>query len=317
MSVDRADFIRQINTEGVTVGSWTIKSHTIWGWLTALPVLLLYILIAIIPISFAIYASFHNVLLLNPQWQFVGFQNYFEIINLPTFWGSLRRGVVYMVGSTILQTIIGVWMALVINRITFGRKILSAMIFAAYLIPTIIVALLARYALDPFIGVIPPLLGQLGVWNPNDYLLGTPDLAMPIVILVSTWKFSVFITIIVVAQLRSVPAQFYESAKICGATQWEMFRDITFPRIKGAILVAVFLRSIFMFNKFDIIWQLTAGGPGDATQTLPILAYREAFIAGFFGRANAIAFVMFLFLLMGGIGYFKFFNPSQEVETEI
>ncbi|HKJ58178.1 MAG TPA: sugar ABC transporter permease, partial [Halobacteriales archaeon] len=109
--------------------------------------------------------------------------------------------------------------------------------------------------------------------------------------------------------------RFYEAAQICGANRLQMFRDITLPRIQGVILVAVLLRSIFMFNKFDIIWQLTQGGPGYATTTLTVLAYREAFVGGNYGLGNALAIVMFLFLAAGAIAYFKMFNPSDEVET--
>jgi multiple sugar transport system permease protein len=125
----------------------------------------------------------------------------------------------------------------------------------------------------------------------------------------------VFITIFALAQLRAIPERFYEAAKVCGANRMQMFRDITLPRIQGVILVAVLLRSIFMFNKFDIIFILTQGGPGVATTTLPILAYETAFVNSNYGLANALAVVMFVFLAIGAILYFVAFNPSEEVET--
>jgi multiple sugar transport system permease protein len=221
-----------------------------------------------------------------------------------------------MVGSTLLQLVFGIWIALVLNNVVRGQRIFSALAFSLYLIPTIIVMLLALYLVDPFYGAIPAVLEPLGLVDQNEYILGNIDWAMPIVIIISSWKFAVFITILVTAQLQSIPDQFYEVGKICGATRYEMFRDVTLPRIKGAILIGVFLRSVFMFTKFDVIWILTKGGPGDATTTLPIIAYRRAFIQGFYGQANAIAVVMFVLLLAGGIGYFKYLSPSEEVETE-
>jgi multiple sugar transport system permease protein len=307
---DRRRFYR----DGFSIGGVEVSPGGLWGGLSVLPVLLLYMIIAVIPIGFAVYTSLHQVSLVSTEWTFVGLSNYAEAFRLDRFWGSLWRGVVFMVGSTLVQAVVGIWMALVLNRLSTGQRLLSALVFTAYLIPTIIVALLALFMFDPFVGVFHVLGAEiLGLWE--GYLLGNTNLALAAVILIGSWKFAVFITIFVLAQLRSIPERFYEAAKMCGATTWEMFRDITFPRIKGAVLVVILLRSIFMFNKFDLIWQLTQGGPGYATTTLPVLAYRETFQASAYGLGNAIAVVMFLFLAAGAIVYFAAFNPSQEVET--
>ena len=283
---------------------------------TVLPVLVLYFLIAIGPIAFAVNASFHQIFLLNPDWTWVGLNNYGDVFQLETFWASMWRGVVYMVGSTLIQLAVGLWLALALNKIVRGQKFLTAIVFTAYLIPTIIVALIATYMFNPFGGVL-QMMGAdwFGLWGPEEAPLGSQSWAMPLLILIGSWKFSVFITIFALAQLRAIPDRFYEAAKVCGANRLQMFRDITLPRIQGVILVAVLLRSIFMFNKFDIIFILTQGGPGNATTTLPILAYRTAFIESNYGLANALAVVMFLFLAVGAVAYFAAFNPSEEVET--
>jgi len=138
---------------------------------------------------------------------------------------------------------------------------------------------------------------------------------MPLVILIGSWKFSIFVTIFALAQLRSIPSRFYEAARICGANRWQMFRDITFPRLKGIILTVILLRGVFMFNKFDLIWMLTEGGPGYATTTLPLLAYQETFQGGSYGLGNALAVMMFLILALSAILYFKAASPSQEAEV--
>ena len=293
-----------------------VSRETLTGIGTVLPVFILYFLIALLPISFSIWASLHSIPLLNPNWEFVGLANYQEVFTIDRFWGSLWRGVVYMVGSTLLQLAVGLWLALALNRIKFGQKFLTAIVFLAYLIPTIVVSLVALYMFQTFGGVL-HLMGSnwFGLWGPQEYGLGSQTWAMPLLILIGSWKFSVFITIFALAQLRAIPDRFYEAAQVCGANRLQMFRDITLPRIAGVILVAVLLRSIFMFNKFDIIYQLTQGGPGYATTTLTILAYREAFVGGSYGLGNALAVVMFLFLAAGAIAYFKMFNPSEEVET--
>ncbi|MFC5973042.1 carbohydrate ABC transporter permease [Halomarina salina] len=308
---------------GVRIGRLRISEDGFWGGLTILPVLFLYTLIAILPVGFALWASLHQIPLTRPAWTFVGLENYARVFELDRFWGSMWRGTIFMVGSTLVQLAVGLWMALVINRMDRGQRLLSTFVFTSYLIPTIIVTLIALFMLDPFVGVVHQFGTDLGLWE--NYVLGAAradlpligefSLALPAVILIGSWKFSVFITIFALAQLRSIPDRFYEAAKICGATSWEMFRDITLPRLKGAILVAVLLRSVFMFNKYDIIWQLTQGGPGYETTTMPILAYRETFQGSAYGLGNAIAVVMFCFLAVGAIAYFMAFNPSQEVDT--
>lgn len=293
-----------------------VDGETALGITTILPVILLYLVIAVIPVGFALYASFYRIPLLNPTWEFVGLANYAEVLAIDRFWGSLWRGVVYMVGSTLFQLVVGLGMALVLNRLTNGQKIVTAVVFTAYLIPTVIVSLMALFMFDTFAGVL-HIIGSewFGLWGSQEFALGNQSWAMPLVILIGSWKFSVFIAIFTLAQLSAIPDRFYEAAKVCGSNKWEMFRDITLPRIKGVILVAVLLRSIFMFNKFDIFWQLTEGGPGYATTTLPVLTYRETFIGNSYGVGNAMAIVMFLFLAVAALLYFKAFNPSEEVET--
>ena len=300
----------------VSLERFPVDRETLTGVGTILPVIVLYFLIAILPVSFAIWASLHDILLLNPNWEWAGLSNYSEVFAIGRFWTSLWRGVVYMVGSTLIQLVVGLWLALALNRITRGQKALTAIVFLAYLIPTIVVALVAQYMFGTFGGVLHMMGSEwLGLWGTNEYALGSQTWAMPILVLIGSWKWSVFITIFALAQLRAIPDRFYEAAQVCGANRIQMFRDITLPRIQGVILVAVLLRSIFMFNKFDIIWILTQGGPGYATTTLPILAYREAFVGGNYGLGNALAVVMFLFLALGAVAYFKTFNPSEEVET--
>ncbi|WP_226040147.1 sugar ABC transporter permease [Natrinema sp. DC36] len=293
-----------------------VSRETVIGIGTILPVAVLYLLIAALPIAFAFWASLHNIHTLNPVWEWAGFSNYAQVLELNRFWGSLWRGIVYMVGSTLLQLAVGLWMALVLNRITYGQKLLTAVVFTAYLIPTIIVSLIALRVFDPQGGVF-QMIGAdyLSLWAGGEAPLGSRDWAMPLLILIGSWKFSVFITIFTLAQLRAIPNRFYEAAKVCGANRWQMFRDITLPRLMGIILVVVLLRSVFMFNKFDIIWQLTQGGPGNATTTLPVLAYKTVYTDQAYGLANAISVVMFLFLLVAAVGYFMVFNPSEEVET--
>jgi len=291
-----------------------IAPGTVWGWLSVLPVLVLYIIIAVLPVMFALWASLHNIPITNPNWEFVGLSNYGTVLELGEFWGALYRGILFMTGSTLVQLIAGVWFALVLNKMARGGRFLSALVINAYLTPLIVVVFIFFLLLDPFVGLLHTVgVDILGLWDGS--VLGDPSLAMPVVILVGSWKFSAFVTIFTLAQLQSIPERYYEAAKVCGANSWQMFRDVTLPRISGAILIAVFLRAIFMFNKFDVIWMMTYGGPGKATTTLPIYAYETTFIDGDFGLGVTVAVFMFITLALGGIVYLKLAKPESEIET--
>jgi multiple sugar transport system permease protein len=311
---------------GTTESSWyqrlcsplrgQLDRETLYGISSVLPVFVIYCLIFGLPILVALYASVHRIPLLNPVWEFVGLQNYVDVLQMPEFWHSLERGILFTLGNTGLQIVVGIWMALVLNRVSRGKRLLTAIIFTAYLIPTVIVAFWALYMFDPDTGVLHMVFANwLGLWDPNAFALGTPGWAMPLVVLIGSWKFSVFVTILALAQLRAIPDRYYEAAKICKANRWQMFRDITWPRIRGVVLVAVLLRGVFMFNKYDIIAQLTNGGPGSLTKTLPLLAYEVTFTNGSYGVGSALSVVMFVVLAVSGVIYFKAFNPSEEVET--
>lgn len=289
-----------------------------WTLASVLPVLVLYFMVALLPMAFAAYASLFEIGLLDPNWEFVGLGNYATLLRMDSFWASLWRGAVYAIGSTLLHLAVGLWMALVLNR--FRSRFVTAVVFSAYLVPIVVVALLTLFLLDPWVGAFHVVGAEwLGLWDPDHYVLGRSYGGLPIaiVVLAGTWKYASFVTIFALAQLRSIPPKFYDAAKIAGANRWQQFRDITLPRIRNVVLVVALLRLVFTFNKFDIIWMLTQGGPGEATTTLPLLAYGVTFGAGSFGLGNALAVAMFLVLAMGAVGFFLAFRPSEDVEMTV
>lgn len=294
--------------------SWSppaLHGRTPWLLLTVLPVLVLYAVAALLPMAFAAYASLHAIALLDPNWEFVGLQNYAILLGMDAFWASLWRGLVYAVGSTLIHLVVGVWMALALHHIR--NRLLTAIVFTAYLVPMVVVALLTLFLFDVWAGAFHAVGAEwLGLWDARHYALGRGGLALAIVVLAGSWKYAVFVTIFTMAQRRSIPPKFYHAAQICGANRWQQFRDVTFPRIRGIVLVVVLLRFVFTFNKFDVIFMLTRGGPGNATTTLPLLAYGVTFGAGNYGLGNALAVAMFLVLALGAAGFFLAFRPSKD-----
>ncbi|WP_101296155.1 carbohydrate ABC transporter permease [Halegenticoccus soli] len=277
------------------------------------PALALMILAAFLPVIWALNLSFHEASALSPSWTWVGMENYVSLMESQSYWNAFKRSLIFGFGSVGLQLVVGVGVALMLSREFRGVILARAMIFLPYLIPTVVVALVFRLMLNGSYGILNVFLMDLGLINTPVNWLSNSDLAMISLIVLNSWKFAIFITIMVLAKLQSIPQQYYEAATMNGAGPLRKFRDVTFPQIKGVILLVLLLRGIWMFNKFDIIWVTTGGGPGDETATLPVYIYETAFLNFNLGTAGAIAGTLFVFLGFGAIIYFAGFSPAEEV----
>lgn len=294
----------------------TTLDDTVLGYLTLTPVFLLLGFVILLPVLWAVYNSFFAISTLNPAQEYVGLQNYQKLLTEdPEFWASLGRAAYFAVGSTLFQLAVAVPTALLLNKKLTGMSVARAIALLPYLIPTIVVGLSFEWMMHPKLGVFTALLQGVGLITEPIEFFGDAFWAMPALIVANSWKFTSFMTIIFLARLQAIPDNHYEAAKMCGANSWEMFRDITFPHLRSVILLAVLLRGVFMFNKFDIIWILTEGGPNFATTTLPVYIYRIAFTQFKLGEALAASTLLFVILVAGGIVYLRVFDPTEEVDA--
>lgn len=268
------------------------------------------------PILWAIAASFFQVNPFSPDWTYVGMENYQSIIADPAFWTSVQRAAVFAAGNVSLQVVLGVTLAVVINRKLPFQRLIRSLILVPYLVPTAAVGYMAVWMGNSQWGIVNQLLVEVGLLESAFPWFGNPKTAMVSVILANSWKFTLFATILVLARLQSIPDSYYEAAQMAGAKPWQRFRDVTLPNIKNVVLIIVLLRGIWMFNQFDLIWVMTKGGPSDATMTAPILIYRTAFIGQELGKASAMATLLFLLIAATAIVYFVVFQPSTEVQVQ-
>ena len=282
---------------------------------TILPALLLFVFITLGPIVWAIAAGFFEIPIFNPQWEFVLFDNYVALLNQSEFWASVGRSILFAGGSTAFQLVVGIGIALLVNRSFRFSNIVQAVVILPYMIPTAVLGFMALWMGNAQWGVINRVLIDLGVLANGFSWFGNHSTAMIAVILTSSWKFAIFVTIMVLARLQSIPSDHYEAARIAGASRLQTFRDITLPNLKSVIFIVLLLRGVWMFNKFDIIWVLTGGGPGDATRTAPVYAYELAFGLSKLGRAAAMSTMLFIFLATVAVVYFRYLEPAEEVKT--
>lgn len=291
-----------------TVG---IDREQLFGISLLSPPILIFFLITVVPLGIGIGLSFYGglgLLALN----FIGAENYQGLINDGTFWQSLITGIIFAVYSVAIQMVLGVGIALIINEKFRFANIIRTIVLVPYLIPTVAVAIIWEWLLNNNYGVLNFVLSETIGTTVNFF---TVDTAIHTLSWVASWKFTIFVVLLVLARLQSIDSSLYEMAEVNGANFYQRFIDVTLPNLRTTLAIVLLLRSIWMFNKFDIIYLLTQGGPFDATLTQTVLAYNRAFVSLNFGSGAAITTVMFVGILIGSIIYFGVFKPEEEVST--
>ncbi|MFB6297586.1 MAG: carbohydrate ABC transporter permease [Salinirussus sp.] len=284
-----------------------------WLFLLAalVPLGLFFALLWFGPMLYTILVSFFADPLGKPQ--FVGLGNYLSVMTSETFPFYLWNSVLFAVSTTVLSLVVGLGFALVVDEQMTGRQGLRTLMIFPYLLPTVVVVFLWTLLLDQNLGLVNRVLLDLGLVSSPIAFFANADIAMPSVVTASVWKWGSFAFFILLANLQAIPDAYYERAQVQGASPWQQFRDITLPHLRNAILLVLLVRGIWMFNKFDIIWLTTRGGPVDLTTTLPIEIYDLAIRASSFGAATALAGIMFAILAVAGVAYFVLLEPEAAV----
>lgn len=281
------------------------------GMLLVLPIVIFMLVLVAYPLINMIILSFQNYNILSGVGKFVGVKNYLWIFTNTEFWRILKNTVVYSVGSLIPCAILGVICALVLNRDIVGRSVIRAFVIFPYLMPMVVCAAMFRFMFNDLCGVFEYWLQKLGIVEGTFNLFGNPKYAMFGVIIVTIWKYTPMIMVAILGRLQIIPKQLYEAARIDGANDWQSFRYITFPYILPVLVVTMLMRFIFLFNKWDIVYLLTGGGPLGKTETLPTLLVNEAFSTYNFGKASAIGVVVFIILIISAKGFFEVNERSE------
>lgn len=281
------------------------------GLLLVLPLAVLLMVLYLYPILRGFVFSLQEINLFGTSEGWVFAQHYVELLNSGRFWSALQNGVVYTVGSVAVTVIVGVGTALVLNRSFFGERFVTGLVLSPYMIPVVGIVLVFRWLFNGLNGAANYVFIQLGLVSEPIAWFSNPTFAMPILIVISGWALYPFVTMLVLAKLQTIPDEYYEAADLMGASRTRQFVSITLPQLKSVLFVAVLLRMLWTFNLFDIIWLGTQGGPGNATETLPVMAYRIAFDGLRLGEGTAVAFLTFVVLAIGTTIYFRSFGEAS------
>ena len=256
------------------------------------PTILVFLVITIFPLIYSITLSLHSWRLGSPQdWRFVGLGNYRQAFTIdPYFWTIARVSAIYISVSVVAQLLIGLGVALLLNREFFGIGLLRTMFLLPTMMTPVVVGVTWRIMYNPDLGFINQILRYVGQDAVN--WLGSASIALWAVIAVEVWQWTPFIALIILAGLRSLPVDPFEAALIDGASSWQMFVHIVLPLIKPFLMVALLVRTMDAFKAYDLVFILTEGGPGLSTELLSFYAYRTGFNFFQMGYAAALALVL-------------------------
>jgi multiple sugar transport system permease protein len=277
-------------------------------WLIV-PCLILLAAGTLYPIVYASYLS-----LLEWNWgntsTFVGLRNFSRILSGSSFPKALFNTFYFAISAVVIETLLGLGLALAINRITIGAGLIRTLMIMPLMVSGIAVSLIWKVMLDPTQGIINYLLSLIGIAGPA--WLGTVPTAMPSIIMIDTWWQTAFTFIILSSALKSLPSEPFEAAKLEGATPFQTFRYVTLPMLKPVLITVIIFRTIDTLKVFDIIFGTTGGGPLRATESVQTLAYQTAFKSYKFGESAAIAVVFSLIILSLCIIYLMIDNEDGE-----
>jgi multiple sugar transport system permease protein len=262
------------------------------------PAVLATLVLVFAPMLQAAWTSlFHQILWKPRDVRFIGLDNYAAIAQDPVAWASLGRTLLWIGLTVPLQLLLGLATALLLNQRFAWRGLARSLILIPWALPSVVIALMWAWMYQPQVGLFNDLLLRLGLVTQAVPWLAQPGTALYAIILALVWQGFPFFAIMILAGLQTIPASLYEAAAVDGATPWQQFREVTLPGLKGVLVTALMLRLIWVANSIDVILVMTGGGPGYATHTLPLYAFKRTYGSMDFGYGTALACTFSLLLL--------------------
>lgn len=230
-------------------------------------------------------------------YEFIGLGNYARMIGDPQFWNSVKVTVLYLVGVVPSIFVLGLALALLVQKKIPLVGLIRSMLFVPYVISLVVVAMIWQFMLGERVGVFSRIASALGVENVS--FLGDPDLALTSVIVVTVWFQMGYYMIIFLAGLQDIPTEYYEAARIDGANAWQRLRTITMPLLRPTSFFVIITATVAVITGgLDLVFVLTGGGPAGATSLLIFYVFEQAFLFGELGYAAAVGSVLVLVLLI-------------------
>jgi ABC-type sugar transport system permease subunit len=277
------------------------------AWTFTAPAILIIGAIAIFPLGWTIWESLHQHDLRMP-WlgrPFVGLDNYIAIARDARFWSALAHTTFFAIVSIVVELVLGLTLALAMNRVVRMRGIVRASVLLPWAIPTVVAALVTRFMFESQTGIVNASLVSMGLLQQPIVWFVEASTAWVPVILADVWKTTPFVALLLLAGLQNIDAELYEAAATDGAGAWWQLWHITLPLLKPALLVALIFRTLDAFRVFDLIYVLTSGGPGTSTEPIALYAFNALLQNLEFGYGAALSVVIFLVTFVLALLYIR------------
>jgi len=277
------------NFLGYIKGRWHIKYALI------LPTFIFLLVLVFFPLLYSFKLSFYSWNLLRPKLglKFIGLDNYLYLFSDPQISNALFLTFYFTIGAVGLELLFGMALALLLNQDLKGGRLYKSFLLIPLMTAPVVAGFTWNYLLHLEFGPIPQILKFLGFTSlASRPILASKELVMPAIILVDVWQTTPFVMLVILAGLQAIPIEPYEAAKVDGASSTQIFFKITLPMLKPAILVALLIRTIHAIRFFDVAFVMTGGGPGTASELLPLYNYSVCFVDFNLGYGSAISFLV-------------------------
>ena len=289
------------------ISAW-LENEAILGYVLMTPALLLIVVFIAYPFSLGVWLALTDKLVGKPA-HFIGLRNFTHLFESQIFWGTVWNTVFFTFSATVLKAVLGMWLAVLLNRKIRFARFIRATVLLPFIVPTVLSGLAWVWMFDATFSVFN--WGLRWLWQTTEWLfnadfgyfrgprwLGDPTWAMFSIIMVNTWRGIPFFAISFLAGLQTVPTELYDAGDIDGATGWQKFWHITVPLIKPIAVVVIVFSFVVTFADFQVVYVLTRGGPHNSTHLLATLAYQLGMASGNLGEGAAVALFMFPFLAL-------------------
>ena len=291
----------------MTQSSFTERNLQI---LFPLPAVVFIGLLMVFPILYTLYLSFTNWNLTSGmEPSFVGLSSYLRVFSEPRFLHALGRTFTFTLFAVAIEVVLGVAIALILNRAFVGKSIAKLLLLLPLVATPVAVGIVFNLFYDPTIGLLNFALHALGL--PQGRWVSSESTVIGSLVLVDVWQWTPMITLIVLAGLAGLSEEPVEAARVDGASDWQILRYVTIPMVMPVILTAMILRLIDALKTFDIIFAMTGGGPGYASETLNIMGFKYSFEYFRMGQSSVILVALFLVVLLCSLGIMKLRASSE------
>ena len=285
------------------------------GVVFVLPSVLILFLMMFYPTVQTFWFSVSKVKLPTFETSFNGLNNFSRVIAKPEFWMVIKNTLIWVVGSVVIRFVIGFWAALTMNSDLKGMKVFQLIALFPWVIPSIVAGNTWKWMFQSDYGLLNSVLTRIGLAQFTHPWLGDSHTALWAILVASVWTGYPFIMLMILAGLKGIPDELYEAAKVDGASSVQLFRFITLPGLKSVITIILLLQIIWAWNTFDLIFVMTGGGPGGATEILGLFIYRLGFNSFDFSGAAAMGVLLLSFTIGFLILYLIVSSRRREVTS--